>query len=149
MPRTIQRIVLVTSAILVTSLVLADLDPRYQRHEVMEGVGDAAKPVGRMIRGDESFDVDILNSSLEVFQEAAAEFGSLFPAGTETGAETLAAPAIWEDRDGFDQALAQFRSAVEDAIEENPDNLEDAKRVMGPVFNACKNCHDSYRLEKD
>lgn len=76
-------------------------------------------------------------------------FGDLFPEGTEAGEDTEAAPAIWEDREGFEDALDQWRGAVEDAIDAEPQTLEEAKPAMGPVFKACKNCYDSYRIEKD
>jgi len=62
-------------------------------------------------------------------------------------AETEAAPAIWEDREGFNEALATWREATDTAIAAKPQTLDDAKPVVGPVFQACKNCHDTYRIE--
>ncbi|MBT8469587.1 MAG: cytochrome c [Deltaproteobacteria bacterium] len=126
-----------------------DDDPRHVRHELMEGVRDAAKPVGAMLKGEAEFDADTLMSSLKVFHDASGEFGDLFPPGTETGMDTEAAPAIWEDREGFDQALADWRAAVEKAMDAKPATLEDAKPVVGPIFNTCKNCHDTYRIEEE
>jgi cytochrome c556 len=70
----------------------------------------------------------------------------LFPEGSEGGE---AAPAIWEDRAGFDEALAQWRDAIAAAQEAAPASLDDAGPVLGPVFNACKNCHDTYRIEEE
>ena len=133
----------------VSALAVAGDDPRHERHELMEDVRDAAKPVGQMLRGEAEFDADALMTSLKVFHAASGKFGELFPEGTETGMNTEAAPAIWEDREGFDQALADWRAAVETAMEAQPATLEDAKPVVGPVFNACKNCHDNYRIEEE
>ena len=128
---------------------VAENDPRHERHELMEGVGDAAKPVGLMLRGEAEFDAQALMTSLKVFHDASGEFGELFPEGTETGMNTEAAPAIWEDREGFDQALADWRAAVETAMDAKPATLEEAKPVVGPIFNTCKNCHDTYRIEEE
>ena len=149
MQRRIRRAALAFPLVLALSLAGAADDPRHVRHELMESVGDAAKTIGRMIKGEAPFDADSLNSSLQLFLDASGELGSLFPPGTETGEDTRAAPDIWHDRDGFELALGDFRAAVEAAIEESPDSLEEARPAVGPVFNACKNCHDRYRLEKD
>ena len=35
------------------------------------------------------------------------------------------------------------------AVQEKPATLEAAKPVLGPIFGACKDCHDTYRLEED
>ena len=158
MSNSIFRIVLLAIALVVAGCggnqepaaeAVADDDPRHVRHELMEGVRDAAKPVGKMLRGEADFDADTLTASLKVFHDASGEFGALFPPGTETGMDTEAAPAIWEDREGFDQALADWRTAVETAMDANPATLDDAKPVVGPIFNACKNCHDNYRIEEE
>lgn len=134
---------------LTAPLAIAEDDPIHERHELMEAVGDAAKPVGAMLRGQSEFDAAVLMESLKVWKKVGGKFGDLFPEGTETGGGTEAAPAIWEDREGFNAALAEWREAVDAAIEANPDSLEAAKPVAGKVFNACKNCHDTYRIEDE
>ncbi len=130
-------------------LIAADSDPREVRHETMEGVGDAAKPVGEMLKGEAAFDAATLGKSLETFRDAAEKFGGYFPEGSDSGMDTRAAPAIWEDRAGFDAALADLDDAVAAAIAADPQSLDDARAAMGPVFDACKNCHDNYRLEEE
>lgn len=143
------RILLLAAIVTAPLLAAADTDPREVRHEIMEGVGDAAKPVGDMLKGEAAFDAATLAKSLRTFLDASEKFGDQFPAGTETGMDTRAAPAIWEDRAGFDAALAKLNDAVETAIAANPQTLDEARPAVGPVFEACKNCHDTYRLEED
>ena len=124
-------------------------DPVHERHELMEGVGDAAKPIGQMLKGERDFDAGVVMASFGTFDEASAKFGGLFPPGSETGEDTEAAPAIWEDRAGFDEALAAWADAVDAAIAANPQTLEETKPVAGEVFKACKGCHDNYRIKDE
>lgn len=143
------RFSLLLALLFLGASALAGDDPRHERHELMEGVRDAAKPVGQMMRGEAEFDAELLMTSLSTFASASRKLGSLFPEGTETGGGTEAAPAIWEDRDGFDAAIARWQEAVATAIDAEPGSLEAAKPVVGPIFNACKACHDDYRIEDE
>ena len=102
-----------------------------------------------MLKGEREYDTDQLMASLQVFAEVSEQFGELFPPGSETGMGTEAAPAIWEDREGFDEALAEWQTAVNAAIDAQPGSVEEAKPVLGAVFNSCKNCHDTYRIEDE
>ena len=34
-------------------------------------------------------------------------------------------------------------------MDAKPATLEEAKPVVGPIFNTCKNCHDTYRIEEE
>ena len=128
---------------------VAAIDPIEKRSEIMKGVGKAAKPVGTMFKGERDFDAAVVAESLQTWKEAAMRFGRLFPEGSESGGDTEAAPAIWEDRAGFEQALTNFLNAVNTAIEADPQTLEAAKPTVGPVFKTCKGCHDNYRIKKD
>jgi cytochrome c556 len=143
------RIAFPLAAVAVASLAIAGEDPRHERHELMEGVGDAAKPIGEMMKGERDYDADVVMNSFRTFEDASKKLGGLFPPGSETGEGTVAAPAIWEDRAGFDAALTEWQEAVAAAIAAAPASLEEAKPVAGPVFNACKGCHDNYRIEEE
>jgi cytochrome c556 len=122
--------------------------PQEARHELMEEVGQAAKAIGKMLRGEADYDWAVAQESLTTFTEVAGQFGDLFPEGSDTG-DTEAAPSIWEDRDGFNAALQDWADATAAARDAAPATLEDAKPVLGPVFNTCKNCHDNYRIDDD
>ncbi len=120
-----------------------------ERHELMESSKDAAKPIGAMLKGEQSFDAAIAMESFGVWAHVAATAGDLFPPGSETGYDTEAKDTIWTDREGFNAALETFAKAVDGAIEAAPQDLEALNEAAGPVFKACKGCHENYRVEKN
>ena len=123
--------------------------PQEQRHELMEGNKDAAKAVGGMLKGEREFDAAVAMESFQTWADTAAVFGDLFPAGSDSGYDTEAKATIWTDREGFDEKLEVFAQAVNAAIEANPQNLEELKPAAGPIFKACKGCHEGYRVEHE
>lgn len=145
----IARILVAAFTLAIVPIASAGDDPVHERHELMEDVGKAAKPVGKMLKGESDYDMDVVMASLETWHDVAMKFGDLFPEGSETGEGTEAAPAIWEDRAGFDEALDKFRAATETAMAASPETLEAAKPVIGPIFQTCKGCHDDYRIEDE
>ncbi len=123
------------------------MSPQDERHELMEKVKeDGAQVVGPMLQSKTDFDAEAAMAALNVWADAGQKFGDLFPEGSEGGE---AAPAIWEDREGFNAALKEWQDATAAAIAANPQTLDDAKAAIGPVFNTCKNCHDTYRIEDE
>ena len=123
--------------------------PQAKRQALMKDVRESAKVIGGMLRGQSEYDSAAVTEALTVFEKASGHFGELFPDGSETGEETEAAPAIWEDREGFDGALAKWAEATGAALAALPDTLHEAKPVLGSVMQNCKGCHDDYRIEKD
>lgn len=137
------------SAISIPVAAFAQESPQEQRHELMEGVGDAAKPVGAMLKGEAAFDAATVMQSFQTFADAASKVGALFPEGTETGHDTLAKSTIWSDRAGFDANLKAWSDAIDAAIVAAPQDLDALNAAAGPVFKECKSCHEAYRLEKE
>jgi cytochrome c556 len=121
-------------------------DPAEQRHELMEDVGDAAKPLGEMLKGEREFDSATAMQSLRVMQDAAGVVGDLFPEGSYVGGEKKARETVWSDREGFTQKLADFSDAVAAAIAADPQSLAALEPAAGAVFKACKACHEEYRI---
>ena len=137
------------SLLLPVGSTLAAESPQEQRHELMEDVGAGAKTIGKMLEGEEDFDAAAAMSALHTWDHVSGVVGDLFPAGSETGYDTLAKAAIWSDRAGFDAALQGWADAVDAAIAANPQDLESLQAAAGPVFQKCKACHEDYRAEKD
>lgn len=145
-----KRVVLVASLSVLFSMSAAAGDsPQGERQALMKDVRESAKVIGNTMRGKIDYDAAAVIESLNVFRDASARFGELFPAGSETGEETEAAPAIWEDREGFDAAISKWAEATDVALAGLPDTLDEAKPVLGSVMQNCKGCHDDYRIEED
>jgi cytochrome c556 len=147
--RSIVKFIIALASVFSLTAALAADSPQEQRHELMEHVGDAAKAVGQMLKGEQPFDAATAMESFNTWHEAAGKFGDLFPEGTETGYDTRAKAAIWTDREGFDSALQAFSDAVDAAIAAAPQDLDALNAAAGPVFKKCKACHEDYRVEED
>ena len=137
------------SSVFITGAAFAGSDPIKARQHLMEDTRDAAKVIGGMLKGKQPFDADAAMAALKTWKKTATEAGDLFPEGSETGHDTEAKATIWSDRDGFNDAMEKFDTAVDAAIAANPDSLDALKAAAGPVFQTCKGCHESYRVEKE
>lgn len=140
--------IILTSTI-ITGAAVAGSDPIKARQHLMEETRDGAKVIGGMLKGEKPFDAEAAMAALEVWKKTATEAGDLFPEGSESGHNTEAKSTIWSDREGFDEKMAIFNTEVDAAIAANPDSVEALKAAAGPVFQACKGCHDGYRVEKE
>lgn len=139
---------IILSSIFVTGAAIAESDPIEARQHLMEETRDGAKVIGGMLKGEKTFDAEAAMAALKTWKKTAAEAGELFPEGSESGHDTEAKSTIWSDRAGFDEKMAIFSTEVDAAIDANPDSLDALKAAAGPVFKACKGCHDGYRIEK-
>ena len=137
------------SSVFITGAALAGSDPIKARQHLMEDTRDSAKVVGGMLKGEKPFDADAAMAALKTWKKTATEAGDLFPDGSETGHDTEAKATIWTDRDGFNAKLENFNTQVDAAIAANPDSLDALKAAAGPVFKACKGCHEGYRVEEE
>jgi cytochrome c556 len=146
-----QRIFVLTilSVLFIANIAVAGSDPIKTRQHLMEDTRDAAKVIGGMLKQEQEFDAEAAMAAFKVWKKTAMEAGDLFPEGSETGHETEAKASIWTDRDGFNEKLADFNTKVDAAIAAEPASLEALKAAAGPVFKACKACHEGYRVEKE
>ena len=75
----------------------------------------------------------------------AKDMPQAFPAGSDM-APSEALPTIWDDKDGFAQAIAAYDEAIialqQAALSGNQTNALSKFRALGQ---ACSNCHKTYR----
>ena len=102
-----------------------------------------------VLKGEVDFNAETAMASFKAWVDVADQFGDLFPEGSETGYGTEAKKEIWTDRAGFESELKQFADAAKAAVAANPQDLEQLKTAAGPVFKACKSCHEGYRAEEE
>ena len=102
-----------------------------------------------MMKGEMEFNAVAAELVLRTMNTAALGFGELFPDGSNAGGDTTAAPSIWEDRAGFDAAIAKFASDTASGIAAKPANLDAFKAAFGAAASNCGACHKAYRVKKN
>ncbi|GGB50488.1 cytochrome C556 [Roseibium aquae] len=127
-------------------------DPIAVRKAVMQSVGAAAGLGGGMMKGEIAYTPAAGKAAIASMNAAALSYGDFFPEGSESGGDTTAAAAIWEDRAGFAQELAKFASATGGAMQasgkDGPADLDAFKAAFGPVLQTCKSCHEGFRVKR-
>lgn len=124
-------------------------EPQEMRQEMMKHVGGATGAMAKMVKGEEDFDQAKVIEALTTISETMAEFPAQFPEGTETGMETEAAPAIWEDKAGFEAKSVALKEAADAGIASPPADVDGLKAMFGPLTKNCGSCHETYRLKKE
>jgi cytochrome c556 len=120
-------------------------DPAHDRHERMEAVQGAFKPLRAMATKEAPFDLAAAKKNAAAILENLKAAHGLFPAGSG-GGESRAKPEVWTDRAGFDKAMKEGIDAA-GALAAIGDEaaFAGAMRALGGT---CKGCHDKYRLPK-
>jgi cytochrome c556 len=125
----------------------AATDPVKMRKEGMQAVGLAMGQVAGMAKGQIPFDPKGAVAAFKTMNYVAGTIDQFFPEGSDMAADTTAAPAIWEDMDGFKAALAKFQADTTAAIDMAPASAEDLGKALGMVGGNCKDCHEKYRVK--
>lgn len=118
-----------------------------ERQDHLKKMGDAAKPVSAMFKGEADFDLAKVQAALKVMQEKAALLPALFPDDSKTGEDTEALPKIWEEKADFEERfkkLGESAKAAEASITDELTFPDTWKEVMGN----CSGCHKKFRKPK-
>ena len=137
----------IAGAVAALTLAPALADAISDRKEAMKTNGASMKVVVPMVKGEAPFDGDKAAAAMNAIAEVAATFADHFPEGSETGGETTAAPAIWENMDDFKARLVKFEADARAAAAATGD-LEAFKAAFGPMSQNCGSCHEVYRIKK-
>lgn len=122
--------------------------PEEKRKAAMKEVGKNTGIIGDMLKGAATFDAAKANAAMAAMQAAVADYGDLFPEGSES-ATSEAAPAIWSDRAGFDAVLAKFQADIAAGVSAAPDSQEAVAAAFGQIAGNCRTCHQGYRVKKN
>ena len=118
------------------------------RQAKMKAVGKSIGIVSKMAKGETDFDGAVALQAFVDMQNAAQDFETLFPDGTDQG-KTEASPAIFTDRAGFDAKQADFETALAGVTGAAPADLNALRASLGQVGQNCGACHKAYRVKKD
>ncbi|WP_367715416.1 cytochrome c [Nitratireductor sp. GISD-1A_MAKvit] len=134
-----------------TGVAAAD-DPIAVRKAIMQANAASAGLAGAMLKREIDYNPVIARAAILTLAASAKTFGDYFPDGSNDG-DTTAAPAIWENAEGFQAALDKYVSdtaaAVEAAGKDGPADLPAFQAAIGPVFGNCKSCHETFRIQKN
>ncbi len=124
-------------------------DPLADRKALMKERGKLTGELSKMVKGETPFDAAAVLDILHDMQANAENFDAeaLYPAGSDTG-DTTAAPAIWQDMDGFKAAEDKFLSVVNDAVADAPADVDALKAKFGAIGASCGACHETFRVRK-
>ena len=119
-----------------------------QRQKEMEGIRTAMMNLGAIAKKEQPFDAEVVATNAATIAGNLEQAATLFPEGSAAGdVQTWAKPEIWTDRGQFDELLENARQA---AIElESVTEAEAFPPALGKLGNACKSCHDLFRLPKN
>jgi cytochrome c556 len=130
-----------------SSVVLAQSDLIKERQQIMKGVGGATRDAGAMLKGEVPFNLATVQKSLAVYVDSAKRMPGLFPANSQSGGDTTAAPKIWQDTAGFNAAFQRFGADSAAALVAIKDEAS-FKAGFPAVLKNCGTCHEDYRLKK-
>ncbi len=133
-----------------TTAALGADDPIDVRQKIMTSVGKSGGLLFGMVQGQDGFRrARRKHRSRCASSCRRATIGDYFPDGSETGEHTCASPKIWEDRAGFDAVVAKFKERTSAAYSAAPKDVDALKAAVGPVFDLCGECHETYRQSED
>ena len=130
------------------ALNAAGHDPIEQRIALMKANGADAGVLGKMVQGETTFDADAALAAITDMRDIAAQFGDLFPEGSETGPNSTANATIWSDRAGFDAAVAKYLADTQAGVDAAPQSLDELGATFGAIASNCRACHQEYRIPR-
>jgi cytochrome c556 len=113
-------------------------DPIGERRALMRKLASAERAANSVILG--KFLAEKAMTSLKTVQDRMADFPSLFPVGSETGAESKAGPAIWTSFAEFEALAAEIIAKAKDAeaaVVEGQDAFAVGWQAVSEVCNRC------------
>lgn len=146
-----KRSVLVAAVLLLgVSAVVAQQDLIEQSHAQMKANGKSLGGVlSPMARGDKPYDQAAVDAALAQLDESSKKLPSLYPAsvkGVKQTGDYTPSPKIWDDKVGFDSAIAAFGKAVTEAKGKIKD-AESLKATLPTIGKSCSGCHETFRVK--
>jgi cytochrome c556 len=121
------------------------------RQSNLKDIGGAFKAVRDQLRLSTP-NMPAIKQAAQQIKDLAADQVHWFPKGTgpETGVKTAAKPEIWSDPQGFSEVLNKFSvEAPKLSAYAEANDLAGLKAQVLTVGQACKGCHDKYRVPQD
>jgi cytochrome c556 len=148
------RLAALTVASLLAGAAIAEMsavDAIMARQSNLKDLGGAFKAVRDQLRRPAP-DMTQIQQASEQISHLASDMSKWFPQGSgpESGEDTDAKPEIWKDPQGFSEAVSTFTQAGPKLLDlAKANDVEGLKAQVGKVGQACKGCHDKFRVPQD
>jgi cytochrome c556 len=136
---------------LVAAAEMSVADAIAARRSNLKDLGGAFKAVRDQLKRPTP-DVNQLKQASEEIAKLSADMEHWFPKGSgpESGEETKAKAEIWSDAQGFAKARDAFTREAPQLLQlANASDIAGMKAQAGKLGQACKGCHDKYRVPED
>lgn len=141
---------LLTAGLLALPATASD-DPIATRKALMQSKAAAGATSVAMLRGESDYDPAVAKAAITALHASALAAPDYFLEGTDLDPRTTAAPAIWDDPDGFAARVEEFRTATTAAVaasgDDGPADLAAFQSAIQPVLGVCRDCHETYRIQ--
>lgn len=131
---------------LAATAAFAQADVIKARQEAMKATGSKTAVVGKMLKGEEKFDIEKVKDALAQYVMIGEKGPAMFPAGSQNG-DTAALPTVWTDRAEFDKAFAKLGADAKAAQAKITDEAS-AKAAIPELLKNCGACHEKFRAKK-
>jgi len=130
-----------------TGIAVGQDDPIAARKGLMQQNGSMMGIAVAMAKGERPYDEALAAATMEILAYDLEQFPTLFPESSMEGGDppTRAKPEIWQDKDGFEAAAANLVEAADAAAAAAAEGQEAFASALGPVGQACGDCHETYR----
>jgi cytochrome c556 len=140
------KVFLIMIACFFPMVALADGEAEYKYREgVMNSAKGHIQSIVAIIKGQ--VHMDNLQIHADGMVDVAGIMPDVFPAGSQT-AKSEALDAVWDDPDGFKEALDKFVSAANGmAAAAKTGEMGEIGPAIQALGGSCKGCHDNFRQE--
>lgn len=126
--------------------------PVKARKAVMQVYAFNLGMLGAMAKGEAEYNADMAKDAAgNLLAAATMKNGPMWPEGSDSGAlgdMTRAKPEIWSTYPKVSEKSKALVDAATNLASAAGNGLDALKASMGPVGNACKGCHEDFRVPK-
>ena len=122
-------------------------DPVVARQQIMKANNAASKAAFAMVKGRTPFDATAAAAGMNGISTSMAVFPTLFPAGSDKVAKTLASPDIFSNMDDFKALAAKLATDAKTAADLAATGLDAFTTAYNAINQDCTACHQKYRTE--
>ena len=144
-----RTVVLVGALVLGVGVAVAQQDLVKTEQNIMKANGKNAGALAAMVKGDKPYDQATVDTAMAQLEDTVKKLPTLFPEsikGLKADGDYSSSPKVWEDKAGFNEHIASFAKAVNDAQGKIKD-LDTLKAAFPVIGKQCGGCHETFRVK--